>query len=87
MPAFPSAWEGCAAGQMGDDSSLGSWHGGMIGEHYYGLRRAVSVLVGAGAGSFAGGEWSAGAGLQLPSVVSWWSGLGDRRSNAACTGM
>ena len=62
MPAFPSAWEGCVAGQMGDDSSLGSWHGGMIGEHYYGLRRAVSVLVGAGAGSLAGGEWSAGAG-------------------------
>ena len=45
---------------MGDDSCLGSWHGKMIGEHYYELRRAVSVLV--GAAPLAGGEWSAGAG-------------------------
>ena len=62
MPALPFAWEGCVAGQMGDDFSLESWHGGMIGEHYYGLRRAVLVLVGAGAAPLAGGEWSAGAG-------------------------
>ena len=34
----------------------------VIGEHYYGLRRAVPVLVGAGAAPRTGGEWSAGAG-------------------------
>ncbi|XP_065189533.1 P-selectin-like [Sycon ciliatum] len=44
----------------------------MIGEHYYWLRRAVSVLVGAGAASLAGGEWSAGAVIScaLPSPPS-----------------
>ena len=42
----------------------------MRGNDRRALLRAVSVLVGAGAAPLAGGKWNAGAGQQLPSVVS-----------------